>query len=295
MIDITEELKNFGEQLSEFQKSTSQMTNLISATQEGLELQKKMLGTRVDSLKKKMHELDDDMKAFQRKHRIKTIEDLPGIKIPKWYVVDLPFEALADMNTEVTRSVIINAEGPIVITQINPVWQITQDSVPDGEYAVFYFCNPNRPGFNPTSLPTNRIIPCTAFANIVNTLGRTNTVGLGYQWPSLNQLLADPYGGLVFDEGIPRGVLCDLPEIAFQIEIIGSGRFWTNDFIPAPAFFGYDGKPLYLGISGYVGPTDKLKITAKTTTKRYAAGKVRFCVHGYEIIGKVDIAQALGY
>ncbi len=287
MIDITDDLKIFGEQLSEFQKSTTQMSNLINASQESLELQKKTFGGRVDSLKKKMHELDDDMKAFQRKHRIKTLEDLPGIKIPKWYVVELPFEAFAPMNSEVTRSVIINAEGPIVITQMNPVWQITQQTIPDGDSTYEYFANPTAI-VGTTSLPTNRIVPCTAFANVVNSLGRTNTTGLGYQNPSLNELLARP-------STIPYGPLSDLPEIAFQIEIIGSGRFWTNDFIPAPAFFGYDGKPLYLGISGYIGPTDKLKITAKTTTKRYAEGKVRFCIHGYEIIGKVDIAQALGY
>lgn len=287
MIDITDDLKIFGEQLSEFQKSTTQMSNLINASQESLELQKKTFGGRVDSLKKKIHELEDDMKVFQRKHRIKTLEDLPGIKIPKWYVVELPFEAFAPMNSEVTRSVIINAEGPIVITQMNPVWQITQQTIPDGDFAYEYFANPNAI-VGTTSLPTNRIVPCTAFANVVNSLGRTNTTGLGYQNPSLNELLARP-------STIPYGPLSDLPEIAFQIEIIGSGRFWTNDFIPAPAFFGYDGKPLYLGISGYIGPTDKLKITAKTTTKRYAEGKVRFCIHGYEIIGKVDIAQALGY
>ncbi len=292
MIDITEELKGFGEQLSDFQKSTAQISSLVASSQELLELQKKTLLGKASELRRRMHELDGDMKAFQRKHRIKTIEDLPGVKIPKWYVVDIPFSAFDKMNTEVSRSVIINAEAPIVITQMNPIWQITQESIPAGDFAYEYFANPNAI-VGTTSLPTNRILPCTAFANVVNSLGRTNDTGLGYQNPSLNELLGR--ASTVVTPGIPFGPLSDLPEISFQIEIIGSGRFWTNDFIPAPAFFGYDGKPLYLGIAGYIGQTDRLKITAKTTTERFAEGKVRFCIHGYEILGKVDISQALGY
>ncbi len=292
MNDIVESLKNFSNQLVELQKSNTQVSSMIDSSQEGLEIQKMNLLSKVSHLREKMHHIDADLRNLVKNNRFKTIEDIPGVKIPKWYVVDIEFPAQTPMNTVISTETIINAEGPIVITQMNPLWQITQSEIPAGGAISDYFANPVALGGGATSLPTNRILPCTSYANVINTLGHTNTTGAsGYNNPSLVQLL-----GLSSINPTPEnGILLDIPEIAFQIEIIGSGRFWTNEYIPAAAFYGYDGKPLYLATSGYIDRTDKIKINAKTLNPTFASGKVRFCIHGYEILGRIDITKALGY
>jgi hypothetical protein len=207
------------------------------------------------------------------------------------------------MNTVTTGQVVINANGSFVITQISPFWQITETTVTPITTATqsANFFNPVVSAGPPpvlTNAPTGRILPCSAFQNIINVLGYTNQYTVnGCTAPSLSNLLRN-YSTSSIEPGqaaFSNGYLADIQEMAFQLEVIGSGRFWTSDFIPAPAFYGYNGIPSYLAINSYVDRMDILKLHVKNTVQTTHKGEVRFVLHGYEILGKVDITKALGY
>ncbi len=207
--------------------------------------------------------------------RFKTIEDIPGIRTPKWYEVDVAFE-YDDINERVA-SIQINAEGPFVITQVTAFWQyIDTDST--------HFANPVAVG----NTPYNRIVPCTAYPMIVNNLGITNNT-TAYTTPSLSQLTNTTGVNTAW------GPLSDIPEFDFQIEIGGSGRFWTNQPIPAAVLYGYGGQPMYMGVQGWIERSDRLVVHAKPLFNLRSQGTVRMCFHGYQILTHASISEALGY
>jgi hypothetical protein len=214
--------------------------------------------------------------------RYKSIEDIPGIRVPKWYEIIIDFER--GDNSIKTKSIEINPEGPFVITQITPVWEILGTA-----YANI---NNNDGAGGLVEPPTNRIVPCTAFPMITRNLGVTNTTGLGYNTPSLSQLCNSNDTVSPYTENGPLSVI---PEFSFQIEIGGSGRYWTNAYIPAAAFFGYNGQPLYLATQGWVERTDRVIVHARPGVAVPNEGRVRFSLHGYQILGHISISEALGY
>ena len=123
---------------------------------------------------------------------------------------------------------------------------------------------------------------------IVNNLGITNSTTT-YTTPSLSQL--NNRSGL----NSAWGPLSDIPEFNFQIEIGGSGRFWTNQPISAAALYGYGGQPMYMGVQGWIERSDRLIVHATPLIETPNKGKVRMSFHGYQILTHVSISEALGY
>lgn len=117
----------------------------------------------------------------------------------------------------------------------------------------------------------------------MNTLGAANTT-------AANTL---PLAGDLFNT-VNQNVLQVIPEFSFQIEIAGSGRFWTNRAIPAAAFYGQY-NPLYTGIAGWVERTDRIVVHVTPNVAVPLKGTVKVVFHGYQILGHVNVGQALGY
>lgn len=195
-----------------------------------------------------------------------TLESIPGVRQNKWYRVAISFDA--GDTTARFDSAEITPAGPFVITQCMPYWRIT-----DTTAANF---------FNATVAPTGRTLPCTALPNVVNGLAWSTTGAPAAATASL---------GDIFDGTTPdnAAVLSDFPEFDFQIEIQGSGRYLTNDPIPAAAFFGQQGAPSYMGVQGWVERSDRLVVHANPTVATPHAGTVVFIFQGYEILGDVNI------
>ncbi len=300
-----ETLKSLAKNIQDLSINQTQMTTTINSLQELLNLQKMQVDASSNSLKKEMNDVFNNLENTRKqfKSKFKRLEDIPCVKEPKWYEIQIPYEPIysellaASEKVELqdlSGYVNINPEGPFVITQITPLWEITDTAVlteiPGGGGFSRYerFANPNNPsgaaGLGNLSAPTGRILPCTSFDFLVNSLGKANN---GYIEPSLDNL---------FDRfAASNGVLLDVPEWQFQIEIGGSGRFWTNSYVPAHAFYGVKGSPLYLGTAGWVKGGDRVVLHAKTASPIFYKGRIRFIMHGYQMLGKIDISKALGY
>jgi len=302
-----ETLKNLAKNIQDLSVNQTQMTTAINSLQELLNLQKMQVDASSNALKKEIDDVCKNLESFRKKFKskVKRLEDIPCVKEPKWYEIQIPYEPIYSEFTmasekielqDLSGYVNINPEGPFVVTQITPLWEITDTEVLttiDGVTSRYErFANPNSPSgvaLANLSAPTGRILPCTAFDLLVNSLGKTNTeaLGLGYGLPSLPNLFSRFVAS--------NGVLLDIPEFQFQIEIGGSGRFWTNNYVPAHAFYGVKGSPLYLGTQGWVKGGDRVILHAKTSSPIFYKGRIRFIMHGYQMLGKIDISKALGY
>ena len=200
------------------------------------------------------------------------IEDIPGMRTPRWYEVSIDFTA-GDTALRF-NSAEIAPDGPFVITQCSPYWTITDTTAAN-------FFGP------PAAAPTGRILPCSPygmlqglFSGIIDT-----TAGV----PAANvPNLGDMYNGAQF-----LGALSDFPEMSFQIEVSGSGRFWTNQRIPAADFYGWGGSPMYLGHQGWVERTDRLVVHCTPEVAIPHDGRVRFVFSGYQILGPINITDSL--
>lgn len=275
--EIDFHLKKLKDSFQKQQITQSQLQAGLANLQQQLSSTKTISENEVKGLEDELNRLVDNLKRLSNSMnpKFKSIEDIPGIRTPKWYQVDVPFEYLE--NAEKIGSIQINAEGPFVITQITVFWEF-QDTDDD------HFANPVAAG----STPVGRIVPCTAFPMIVNNLGYTNST-TAYTTPSLAQLTNTNGANTTW------GPLSDIPEFNFQIEIGGSGRFWTNQPIPAAVLYGYGGQPLYMGIQGWLERSDRLIVHAIPLFALRNTGKVRMCFHGYQILSHVSISEALGY
>lgn len=209
----------------------------------------------------------------QQPQKPMQIEDIPGIRTPKWYVVDVEFTK--GDNSVRFNSAEIAPDGPFIITQAAPWWKITDTDATD-----FYGTS--------TVAPTGRTLPCTATPFLLNSgitsIGADQTATLAGQ----NIGIADLFGGTA---GI--AALSDIPEFSFQIEISGSGRYWTNLKIPAAAYYGWGGQPNYYGIQGWVERTDRITVHCTPDVAVPHDGKVQFVFEGYQILGPINLAEQL--
>lgn len=277
-----------------------QLQNLILDIQKDVDAYKKNLNDLNDKHLSELNELSQEISLFTNNiaTNFKDIENIPGVRTPKIYEVQIDFDY--DDTSLKFNSVEINPEGPFVITQITPLWQIV-----DSELTHFANYNIKTQRFSPAgftdadaySTPNGRILPCTAYPMIINCLGITNSNQLGYNVPTYIQLFNRFTNAAVSPNvrNMQWGVLSDIPEFDFQIEVAGSGKFFTNQPISAASLYGYGGQPLYLGVQGWAERGDKIVIHATPTVPMPNTGKVRFCLHGYQILGDINIGQALGY
>lgn len=289
--EVESHLKKINDSIQRQSMSQGQLQASVTNLQQQIATYKAQADSELKQFEVDLKKLSTDLTALSEDltPRFKEIEDIPGIRTPKWYEVLIPFEQGYD--SSLTKSIQINPEGPFIITQITPVWEIASTS-----NMISYFANTIVGTLAGATIlanvPENRILPCTAFPMIVNNLGVTNTTGSGYNTPSLSQLCSTVSGGL----GNPfSGPLRDIPEFEFNIEIAGSGRYWTTGAVPAAAFYGYMGQPLYLASAGWIERTDNIVIHARPLVPIPHYGTVRFCLHGYQILGHISITEALGY
>ncbi len=291
--DFENRLKNIADDLQNHNLSQSQLNHTLLMMQQQLNMQKHLIDTNNSVISKDIKSVLKDLVNITEKTlpEIKTIEDIPLAKHPKWFTVEIPFSNSIILEGA-TNYVNINPEGPFVISQVMPFFEITKGQ--DSTNPSRGFAN-HKTGLGAnTNPPIGRVIPCTAFPMFVNSLGLTNTNGYGFNVPSIYQLCSTT----VVDNGTSSddwGVLSDIPEFEFQIEIGGSGRFWTNNYLPAAAFYGTQGYPNYLGCLGWVDRMDRLIVHARTMIPLNYDGVVKVVFHGYQMLGHIDIAKALGY
>jgi hypothetical protein len=206
---------------------------------------------------------------------VNNTESLPGIRQPHWYVVDIPFESQfkdVDIDQDISvnsNEVIISADNGFVCTQIQTYYLSLDDNSSHYDPGT---PAPNNNGFG-------RLIPTSVFNPYSNNL---KVVGLAPIF----------YFGRFFTPYNGQGNA--YPEFEFQIEIEGSGRFWSSPKLPAHALYGVN-TPVYLGMQGVVENQDKIKIYAYPTQPVRLDGKVRFVLHGYHIGSDITLRNRSYY
>lgn len=272
-----------------------QLQNLVLEIQKELDSYKLQLKDVNDKNLLKLDELAQEMSLFTNNlaTNFKDIENIPGVRTPKIYEVDIDFD-FEDTSLKF-NSVEINPEGPFIITQITPLWQIVDPNL--SHFANYQAQQTDGTTISAYQTPNGRILPCTAYPMIINCLGTANASQLAYNVPTYIQLFNRYTDNTVapFGRNIQWGVLSDIPEFDFQIEVAGSGKFFTNQPISAASLYGYGGYPLYLGVQGWAERGDKIVVHATPTIPMPHSGRVRFCLHGYQILGDINVGQALGY
>lgn len=261
-MSIERDINQIAEALRKNNINVSQLQTLLTTLQGDLSSLKQRNSKEEEFSRVKFGELQNKISELDKWNTvIKDLDDIPGTRTPRWYEVDVDF-SYQDSQLRF-NSAEISPDGPFIITQVQPYWTITDTDVTrfTGGGAA----------------PTGRLLPCTAFPMVVSNFGSTNT---------------NPTIGPVFQSLV--GGLSDIPEFSFQIEIAGSGRFWTNRAIPAAAFYG-ESQPLYTGIAGWVERTDRIVVHCTPEVAIPHNGRVRMVFHGYQILGHVNIGEALGY
>jgi hypothetical protein len=185
--------------------------------------------------------------------RPRTIDDIPGVRTPQWYTVEVEFSEGETVTKFGTSE--IAPEGPFIITQINPLFQVLSNTAPS------------------TADLIGRLIPVSAATIFYNSVGTSAGVD------TVQTIAAAAVG---------------VPEFTFQIEIQGSGRFWTNLKVPGAFFYG-NNNPMYTGIMGWVDYSDRIKVHVTPERAVPFTGKVLFGLHGYQILNPVKLTQMLGF
>jgi|LauGreDrversion4_2_1035121.scaffolds.fasta_scaffold69994_3 hypothetical protein len=299
------------EKLSSFENQVNQLLddiqrhNLnqsqIQNTLLSLQQQMNTIKSQVDMDKQKNTNLITNMsrifqdikKTYQPKY--KSIEDIPGVRIPRWYDVNIDVlpkderrNEIGQYISELVGTIGINPDGPFVVTQITPLWQVL-----DIRYEKY--ANPwlDYPG-NPIRVPIiGRYLPISANCLVSNNLGRTNSFSLGYNTPSLSQLDNQPT--TVVPPVPEQGILTDIPEFDLEIKITGNGRLWNDQPSVGHAFYGDGGQPLYTGIAGIFEKNDRITVLAKEKVDVRYYGRLKLSFHGYQILNPIVVADLIGY
>ncbi len=190
----------------------------------------------------------------------KTIDDVPGVRIPKWYRVDVDFNE--NVTTVGKGSVEIEPDGPFVATQVQVYWRVSA-LASDGVTA---------------QTGDGLTLPTTIFANA--------------------RLLTDAAATAAsWDRSIPvTTVINNIPEFQYQIQTFSNGRFWTGQQkMPAASFYGFGSSPLYLATEGWVNPSDRIVVYAEPVIATPVKGSVIMVFHGYQILDRfAKLPETLG-
>lgn len=224
-----------------------------------------------------LSKIAEDLSEVQRNDlRMSDIEAVPGARTPKWYTLDIDY--LSGETQSKARALEISPDGVFVCTQMQAYYKVldrNEDHYPPTFQSISPF-----PGDSQIDFAYGRYLPCTAaypflagiFYNPVQVAGTTQNTDL------------NPGEGNYF---------YPIPEFSFQMEVVGSGVFWTSKPIPSASLFGVT-EPKYLGMSAYLDRGERLVVTAKPETRVPLTGKVRFVLHGYQILGNIDLSKYLG-
>jgi len=229
---------------------------------------------------------------------INSISSLPGVKQPKWYKIEVPFE-YNDVQ-ERSGQVQISASGPFVCTQMQSYYKITEtDASRYADYYDFTVGYPNQPTTDSTIAKTNtaagRVIAPTSFFGIKNREWGVDVIGLD----SLNanslvigELFSKYTDGA--DDYWYEG--WSYPELDIRIQTANNNDYWSGlDSIPSAALYGLD-SPLYLATPSIVQAADSVVAFARPTGNATVPLKGVFVLemHGYHIGLHADIEDLLG-
>jgi len=289
--DLENQVKDLMESIQKQSISQNQFQMAMLNIQQQLNLMK----TKFDTEKQKQLGTLDQMKRILEllkttiTPKYKSLEEIPGIRIPRWYDVILDFSTStgSDVVVNTTQTMSISPDGPFIVTQITPILQLPTKL--DGNFVSTSKVVPER----------GRIIPTTTYMQFCNNLGKTNTGGAGYNTPSASQLT---YQFSTIPSTTEWGVLGDIPEFDVLIKVEGNGRLWTNRPLTTAGLFGTKGYPLFTGVQGIFERSDRISINARLKTPFYAgvvdnprARKLRICFHGYQILNPITICDLIGY
>ncbi len=270
----------------------SQIQNTLFSLQQQMELVKSKVELdkqKNETILKHMSVVLADLKNTV-KTKYRTVDDIPGIRVPRWYQVTILFNLAEDFGNpyqaqqilELDGSIGISPEGPFIATQVTPLWQPLDLDPEDYTNIALNTIPPS----NITNVTIGRYLPATLYGNIAKNLGRPNTRSTGYNTPSLGQL----------DDTNPSGgVFNDLPEFDIDVKITGNGRLWSDLPSPAQAFFGNKGNPVFLGTLGIFEKNDRITVIAKMTRQSNVYGRLKLVFHGYQILNPIILADMLGY
>jgi hypothetical protein len=279
---MADSLEKLSQMVREQNIAMGQLQTTITSLQNELMSQKTRNLKEEELSRMKIDELQSKLKEVDRwSNVVRDLEDIPGVRTPRWYEVDVNFER-GDSQLRF-NSAEISPDGPFVITQMQPYYTYTADTTETNPYE-------NVTG---AKAVLGRTVPCSAYPFLLGALGSVNNPQAAVATePFANALIGD-LADVAAAPAAPTP-LNAIPEFSFQIEIAGSGRFWTNRAIPAAAFYG-ETNPLYSGIAGWVERTDRIVLHCTPDTVVPIGGRVRMVFHGYQILGHVSIGQALGY
>jgi hypothetical protein len=192
----------------------------------------------------------------QRDFVIKDIETVPG-----------------------ARALEISPDGVFVCTQLQAYYKIR-----DAEY-THYGLAESKDLFVPVAPteymgPYGRYLPCTT-AYIIGRGPFINPVGVAPTTP--NPINAD--------EEVDNQ-LYPFPEFSFQFEQPGIG-FWANKPISAACLYGVE-EPSHTSALAYIDRRTRVTVTAKPEARVPLTGTVRIVLHGYQILGNLDLEKLLG-
>lgn len=214
---------------------------------------------------------------------IHTLQDIPGLRVPKWYTVEVPF-TFGDKQSRF-NSTQISATGPFVCTQMQAYYRITDTT--DSHYTPD---TDTLPPDYPVSTAAGRIVEPTAYNATVFRYAHTYK----FAWAAPGIFPYEPIGDLFSSYTAPplnfyRGDGWNYPDFDVSIELANSNRLWTGrQKIPSAALYGVYG-PLHLGAPGVVAPADSVVVHAQPTTDSvHLTGVFTLVMHGYQICAHVN-------
>lgn len=284
---MADTIENLARLVREQSLTIDNLKSSVTSLQSDLMSQKGRSMKEEEISRMKLSDLQTKLSEVDRwSNVVRDLEDIPGVRTPRWYEVDVPFTR---GDTQLSfNSAEISPDGPFIITQMQPYFTITEDT------SALAVADRTLTGTTSAGNAINvrgRTLPCSAYALLLSALGGVNN-GVG----GATNFTEAGLGNIAAAESTPADVnpMSIVPEFSFQIEIAGSGRFWTNRAIPAAAFYG-ESNPLYSGIAGWVERTDRIVLHCTPDIAVPVGGRVRMVFHGYQILGHVNIGQALGY
>lgn len=276
--DVQTEIERLREQLESLEKQNS---DLELSTRKRLN----EAFDRIDSI--------DSWASF-----IDSIASLPGVKQPKWYKIEVPFE-YNDVQ-ERFGQVQISASGPFVCTQMQSYYKVTESDADN--YASYYTYPgyPSQPQSDSTIAKSNnavgRVIAPTSFFGLKNREWGMAVQAGGLFTANYNELVI----GELFSKYSSGGTDYwyegwSYPELDVRIQTANNNSYWTGlDSIPSAALYGFD-SPLYLATPSIVQASDSIVAFARPTTATVPLkGTFVLEMHGYHIGLHADIEDLLG-
>lgn len=282
--------KNPQDELDSLKSEIANLSDEYLNLKEQIQRNKTMSDSKLLDMRESLQQVSTPIQTY------KGLADIKGRRMPKWYELNIPFEF---GDTQPKKASIEISNNPFICTQIQPYYLISDtDPTHFAFTSIFSSFSPFENGSFGSTNAVGRMFPCSAyFALIYRQMFNTLDVSSGDA--SAYEYIADIFSSYEVD-ALPkpflyRGLGWNYPEFDFEIQVQGSGRYWTSNKIPAPAFYG-GFNPLYLGYEGFVDTSDRLIVTAHPTTETInTAGIVRFVFFGYEIVTDLTLSDVFGY